>query len=71
VKHGSLEPSGVARRDQPLHDLQRVHARLLGLHADSGHGGRAVILCAGAIHGALDRLFEDVLSFEESFGAAR
>jgi hypothetical protein len=30
-----------------------------------------MILCAaGCIHGALDRLFEDVLAFEESFGAA-
>jgi len=30
-----------------------------------------LILCAaGDIHGALDRLFEDVLAFEESFGAA-
>src|SRR3954462_10799723 len=49
-----------------------VHARPLGLHADSGHGGRAMILCAaGDIHGALDRLCEDVLAFEESFGAAR
>src|SRR3954468_20424079 len=48
-----------------------VHARPLGLHADSGHGGRALILCAaGDIHGALDRLFEDVLAFEESVGAA-
>ncbi|WP_189047687.1 hypothetical protein [Micromonospora sonchi] len=34
--------------------------------------GRAMIPCAaGDIHGALDRLFEDVLAFEESFGAAR
>jgi hypothetical protein len=41
-----------------------VRARPLGLHADSGHGGRAMILCAaGDIHGALDRLFEDVLAF--------
>ena len=30
-----------------------------------------MILCAaGDIYGALDRLFEDVLAFEESFGAA-
>ena len=29
----------------------------------TGHGGRAMILCAaGDIHGALDRLFEDVLA---------
>lgn len=47
-------------------------ARPLGLHADSGHSGRAMILCAaGDIHGALGRLFEDALAFEESFGAAR
>ncbi|SCL53600.1 hypothetical protein GA0070604_2813 [Micromonospora eburnea] len=26
---------------------------------------------AGGVHGTLDRLFEDVLAFEESFGAAR
>jgi hypothetical protein len=31
-----------------------------------------MILCAaGDIHGALDGLFEDVLAFEESVGAAR
>jgi len=48
------------------------HARPLGLHADSGHGGRAMILCAaGDIHGALERIFENVLAFEESCGAAR
>jgi hypothetical protein len=27
-----------------------------------------IICAAGAIHGALDRLFEDVLTFEESLG---
>ena|SRR5436309_11559640 len=44
-----------------------VRARPLGLHADSGHDGRAMILCtAGDVHGALDRLFEDVLAFDES-----
>ena len=31
-----------------------------------------MIFCAaGDIHGALERLLEDVLAFEESFGAAR
>jgi hypothetical protein len=31
-----------------------------------------MIICdADDVHGALDRLFEDIFAFEESFGAAR
>jgi hypothetical protein len=44
-------------------------ALALGRAAGSGHGGRAMIICAaGDIHGAHDRLFEDVLAFEEALG---
>src|SRR5690606_21740791 len=40
-----------------------------GRLAKTGHGGHAMIICAaGDIHGALDRLYEDVLAFEGTLG---
>jgi hypothetical protein len=61
----ALSSESPARRDQPLYDLQWFALARLDCKPTAGHCGRATILCAaGDIHGALDRLFEDVFAFD-------